>query len=425
MLILVIALSGCATILEDDRLTESLHPVMQPERPPEEQIEVSNYDELKTELLNFVVQHVNTGRIYATNYDGDVTADAQVACREILNYDPIGTYALLDISCHATRIVSYYEVDVNIDYKRTKQQIESIVNVSTLRYLRTELLNVMSDYREEAVIRTTLNITTEDIIALVRETFYQNPRRTVMMPVMAVETFPVSGNDKIYELRFGYVERASILRQHGANLERYVRRNAELAVGENDAEILLSLIENLTAASIYDAGTARTISVHGAQNFAATAFGALVNGSAVGEGFAMAFKALCDELGFECIVVLGHLDGMIHAWNIVSLYGDHYHIDVAMCSVDGIESAFLKTDADFVERYSWNMEGTISCKGTLTYEDIVGTEEEAESQGEEAGGEAGQNGDTQETPDDSDGETEETPDEPATEPDEPEETEET
>ena len=372
----IVAMAGCAVILEGDKVLESIHYVQQTEIVPEERIEVSDYEELMTEMLDLVMQHENYGRMRAYSYDGDVEADVQRACREIENNNPIGAYAVSDITGAATRIVSYYEVEINIEYKRTKQQVDSIVNVSTLRYLGTELFRVMSDYSDEAIFRTTLSITEEEIDKLVKETYYKNPRKIVMMPTAEVEIFRTSGEDRIIELRLIYDVETSILQQYTASLAMHVGRNAESADGEEDEEILLSLTENLMGACRYEAVTARNISNHGTQDFAVTAFGALVRKSAVGEGYAMAFKALCDELDFDCWIVLGYRDGMIHAWNIVSLHGDFYHIDVAMCTVNGIETAFLKTDADFaVSKYAWDMVNTASCEGTLTYEDIVGVED--------------------------------------------------
>ena len=404
-----IASVGCLSILEGDITSESPHLIQLPDRPPEEHIEVSNYDDLITEMLKLVMQHDNSGRMYAYNYDGDVTADVQRVCREIRDDDPISAYSVSDITGVSTRIVSYYEIDFFIEYRRTKQQVDSIVNVSTLRYLWTELLNVMSDYGDEAVFRTTLSITEEDIVELVKEIFYDNPKRIVMKPVAVAEVFPTSGEDSIIELRLEYMEPADRLREYGDRLASFVRSNAELAVGESDAEILLSLVENLMASCAYDEVTARIVSDHGAQNFAATAYGALVYKRAVGEGYAMAFKALCDELSFECHVVLGYLDGRIHAWNIVSLLESYYHIDAAMCTVNGIGTAFLKTDADFADRYAWDMVNTISCKGTMTYEDIVGTEETDEIRDDEANepGEQSESN-TSDTPDASGDETTDT-----------------
>jgi len=429
--------AGCASILEDDKLIINPHFSEPQERPPEEHVaEITNYDELKEEIMGLIGDFAETGRMIAYTYDGDISADIVRVRKEIINNDPIGAYAVESIAGTATRFVSYSDIEVDIEYKRTKQQVDSIVNVSTLRYLRIELLRVMSGYQDEALFRTSLQITDEEFDAFARGLYYQNPRSIVMLPVTAVETFPVYGEDRIYELKFRYIEQSGIMQQYGTSLSAYIRRIAGLPVGENDAEILLSLAENLMEACVYEQGLARTIGVHGAQNFAVTAYGTLVNGRAVGEGYAMAFKALSDELGFDCRVVLGYHGGMIHAWNIISLYGDYYHVDIAMCSVNGIETAFLRTDKGFVEHYTWDIENTVRCNGALTYEDLFmpgDTEDPVDGGDREDAGEAGEAGETGdgEGAGEAPGEDREPPQEPAEppegtpeqheEPDEPEE----
>ena len=399
----IFAATGCTAILEGDKTREDPHSAQPYERPPELTVEVSNYDELKGAVLDFVMEHEISGEITIHNYDGgDIQEDVDRACGEIMFDHPIGAYAVTDITGLVSKIISYYEISVSIEYKRTKQQIDEVFEstVSTQRYLRTELLSVMREYLEEAVFRTTLNITAEDIIEFVRETYYQNPRVILMLPVTAVEIYPPAGEDRIFELHFGNFVRPDILSGYSLSLALNVRFNALTAGGDNDVEILISLAENLMAACVYDEGMARTISEHGAQNLSATAYGALVNGSAVGEGFAMAYKALCDELGFDCQVVLGYLKGMLHAWNIISLYGHSYHIDVSMCAVDGMETAFLKTDADFAGNYYyWNTAETVKCSGPLRYEDFVEVEPPEEDEEDEEPTEPGE-----ETGEDTDGE---------------------
>jgi len=386
---LAVAFSGCATLLEDYKLEVTPRSAVPEERLRQEPaVEITSYDELKAEIMGLVVRHEGSGRMVAYTYDGNITEDITRVRQEIMKEDPLGSYAVADISGVTTRMVTYSEIVVSVSFKRTEQQVESIVNVSTLRYLRTELLRVLSECHDAAVFRTSLQITPEAILWTVEDLYYQNPRSIVMLPVTVVGIFPgYGGEERIYELRFGYPDESSILRHYAASLALYVRSNAEYATGDNDAEILLSLAENLIEASYFNLYAARSISSHGAQNLAATAYGALVSGRAAGEGFAMAFKALCDELRFECFVVLGQLDGMIHAWNIVSLYGENYHIDVAMGDLDGIETAFLKTDEDMEERYVWEKESTVRCNGTLTYEDIVTPEEPEVNEGSEEGGE--------------------------------------
>jgi len=369
----VVASSGCAALLEDYLLEETPRVLSPSERLPEETtVEISNYGELKEEIMGLIMKHEGQGRMLVYTYDGDITMDVAKARREIMYEDPVGSYAVSEIAGTATRIVTYSEVEVKITYKRTKQQVESIVNIGTDRSLLGAILRVLLDCEEEAVFRTSQQFAESTILVAVRDLYYKNPRGVVMMPVTGVGIFPrYGGSESIYELKFGYPEQASIMLYYKTNLLSFVGNNARLASGETDGEILLSLAENLIEVCSFNVNTARSMSVHGAQNLAVTAYGALVNGRATGEGFAMAYKALCDELMFDCSVVLGRLDGMVHAWNIVALQGDYYHVDVAMGDLNGIETAFLKTDEDFMERYTWDMDNTVECNGTLTYEDIV------------------------------------------------------
>jgi len=368
----LIALYGCAAILEDSILIESPHAGTQYVRPLEERAVASNYGELKEALLDIVMQHEESGIILIQSYDGEIREDFDHASYEIKYVNPIGAYAVSEIVGVTTRIVTNIELEVSVEYKRTRQQVESIVTILSLQELSEELLNAMSEYSDELVIRSALRgVNAESVLNLARETYYNNPRSIVMMPGTAIDTFPDVGDDIIFVISFGHIPPANIQRGNAISLAGFVQLNAEAAIGENDAERLLSLAENLIGTCVFDEGAARTIYEHGMQNHVATAFGALVTGNAVGEGFAMAFKALCDELGIYCRVVLGYLDGMIHAWNIVSLDGDYYHIDVSMGALNGLETAFLKTDMDFIELYSWDFETTVSCQGELTYEDVV------------------------------------------------------
>lgn len=376
----VTVVSGCANLLDETVESVTPHEARPFVKPEVEQISVTGFDEFKDTLIKLIMIHETEAQILYHNYDGEnVQAEVERASIEIMEHYPIGAYAVSNIIVNATRLVSYFEVDVVIEFSRSPEQIDSIVSIATERHLMAQLLIRISEYNEVAVIRTGMQMTEEEIAELVRVIYYQNPRRIIMLPFVTVETFPEEGNDRIYEIKFGYIESPSMMRLYGATLAEYVRENAVRVVRDSTGETLLTLAEYLIATTAYDEATAVTIFEHGARHFAATAFGALVRGSAVGEGFAMAFKALCDELEINSRVVLGVLDGKVHAWNIVYLDGDYYHIDVAMSVLNGLETAFLKTDADFEELgYIWDMENTVRCEGGLTLEDIKGPEEEPE-----------------------------------------------
>ena len=373
MLLLITALTGCGNFLENYDVIRTAHIAEPFERPTTESIIVASYDELVETILDFIMDFRPGGLIHYHHYeDEDVYSQVEQAIYEIMNHHPVGAYVVEYITAEPMVVVSYFEIEIEIEYKRTREQLDSIVQVASRRYLTSRLLRSMSTYDEEFVIRTNLQLTEEDIEELVREVYYQNPGRIIMLPVVAVEFYPETGDERIYEIKFGHFESPSIMQRYAADLTTHIYHTAGRIYGDTDAEILLAIVETLLDGAEFDLGTANTISTHGTQNWAATAFGALMRGSAVGEGFAMAFKALSDEFRFDNRIVLGHRDGIVHAWNIVSLYGSFYHIDIAMISIYGLETAFLRTDEDFEEMlYQWDRVYTVRADGELTLDDVL------------------------------------------------------
>ena len=59
-----------------------------------------------------------------------------------------------------------------------------------------------------------------------------------------------------------------------------------------------------------------------------TAYGALVNGSAICEGYSKAMQLLCIKSGIPCNVVYGENEGVSHMWNIVNPGDGEYYLDV-------------------------------------------------------------------------------------------------
>lgn len=80
-----------------------------------------------------------------------------------------------------------------------------------------------------------------------------------------------------------------------------------------------------------------------------TAYGALIEGAAVCEGYALAYMAMLRYNGIECIYV----SGGTHGWNIVKIDGEWYHVDVTWDDPVPDKAGyvrynyFLKSDAVF------------------------------------------------------------------------------
>jgi hypothetical protein len=65
------------------------------------------------------------------------------------------------------------------------------------------------------------------------------------------------------------------------------------------------------------------------------AYGALLNGRAVCDGYANAFVFAMHELGYECGQVIGKSQNQNHAWNIIKVNGEYYYMDVTWDDGDG------------------------------------------------------------------------------------------
>ena len=88
-----------------------------------------------------------------------------------------------------------------------------------------------------------------------------------------------------------------------------------------------------------------------------TAYAALINKTAVCQGYANLFYRLMLELGVDCRIITGIGNGGPHGWNIVCLEGKYYNLDAS--SDTGFSAseyyAFLKCDSDMV-KYTRNPE---------------------------------------------------------------------
>mgnify|MGYP004571363665 CR=1 FL=1 len=129
---------------------------------------------------------------------------------------------------------------------------------------------------------------------------------------------------KVYSLMFNY----SVT---GKQLEKDKKKfNTE--VSNLLANISGSWSEYDREKAIHDRIIAKTEYVLGAAN-AHNAFGAIVDGKCVCEGYAKAFQYLCYQAGIQCLMAVGTGNNPStgsqesHAWNVVLIGGKYYHVD--------------------------------------------------------------------------------------------------
>lgn len=116
------------------------------------------------------------------------------------------------------------------------------------------------------------------------------------------------------------------------------------------------------------------------------AFGALCQGTAVCEGYAEATKLLLNRAGIDCSIVIGTSRGESHAWNIVKIDGDYYHLDTTYNDPvfsNGKSSLvyhyFNLTDDEIGADHQWNKNDYPECNNTkynyYTYNSLIALEQ--------------------------------------------------
>ncbi|MGI6084447.1 MAG: transglutaminase domain-containing protein [Acetivibrionales bacterium] len=103
-----------------------------------------------------------------------------------------------------------------------------------------------------------------------------------------------------------------------------------------------------------------------------TAYGALCLGVAVCEGYSEAASILLNRSGVETRIITGKSKGTGHAWNLVKIDGEWYHLDITWNDpyrADGIKDDvkyhyFNLTDSDISRDHQWDRNGYAACTTT-------------------------------------------------------------
>lgn len=374
---LLCLLCGCSTsAFADDYLVVQEHREPEPNSAAETDIpEVGTYLTLKAAILDLVLEGADHGVIRLSDFTTDEIEAMSMACWEVKSTTPYGAYAVDHISYDYTEILGYYDMDVYISYRRYQSQIDSLLALSTPSQVRAALRSALRSYNGYIAISVSDSSIDEDFIQNYVETYYYaNPMYMLSCPRLELYSYPGTGVKRILEAFVQYPyspdemsNRIIVLNQESRELLNGILRT-------EDATYALDICRTLTDRCSYvpeDTAQHRQDKTKPAY----TAYGAILDGQANSEGYAMAYKLLCDIAGIECQVILGRLDGADHAWNIIKLGEDYYHVDPAACALEGYDAAFLRSDEQMWSRYWWDTENIPACNGSLRYWQFVGQPE--------------------------------------------------
>lgn len=370
--------------------------------PSDDAAEIRNYNMLKTALTNMIAGHAERGEFRFVSYNGNLSEDLAAVCFEIKSEHPLGAYAVESLSYDTSYVVSYYMANIYITYKRTAEELSSIIYTSTAEDFEENVFRALDGYQDELVIRCLApGIDERYILRLVRRHFYDDPTILIAEPETEVTSYPAEGGNCIYDIVFRY----------GLDRQRCTALSMALAGKLTEVAGAMTEIEQpLLALEAARYLSERCAAGNPEATYADTAYGPIIMGNADSRGLALAYRALCATLGIECIVVEGGYGGLAtqeHFWNIIGLDGAYYHVDISAMS-DDPAGAFLLNDETLWGRCIWEIAEYPECDGPLSYADVAGlpldiedgqTDEEPQP-GEGAEASEGEEAEGEETPED-------------------------
>ena len=357
-LILCLSLTGCASMLERDYVVVSPYQPVSNLSDSTSALRVETYQDLVNAILYLVTRGEDQGVLNLYNYTQDVESDLTRACLEVLQEDPLGAYSVEYISHNYSLIVSYYEVNLQITYRRSREQVAAITTVTGSSAIRRRITQALTNFDPETVLR--INYFTENeayIQSLVEQAYYDSPATALGMPETDINIYPNSGSQRIVEISLTYPDSTEALR----------RKNRQLT------GLALNMItEQSTAQTLYDSlANQLTIAPDSGKN---STYDALVEKETDSQGAALAYQLLCDRAGVECYLVRGLLNGIPHFWNIVRNEAREYrHVDLSAGLFDLTDEALASYGT-----YTWDTQEYPACPAPV--EEIIPDENPEENE---------------------------------------------
>lgn len=361
-LCLLLPFGGCGLFDRADYELSDYSPVTEDEPLADSVGYISDYAALKRAIVWLVSEHEESAELQFQNYEGNISRDLSQACWEVKSSTPLGAFAVDYTSFDLSRIVSFYQADVFITYKRSAEQVKQLERLTGLSAFRRRLTDALAAGETYLVLQmTAASLTPELVRDRVQKAYYADALHCPVLPEVEVSLYPDTGVERIAEITLNYGQSADELAalREGLAAACQALVGDLLPAGASDEPSYEPAQPD--ADTLYTAAARLAAHCTEAPDGPNTAYEALTAGAASSEGLAMAYEALCSLLGADCQIVAGRLDNEAHFWNIVTLDGQSYHVDV------GADALFLVGDDDIWGRYWWDTAAYPACPQSYHY----------------------------------------------------------
>ena len=347
ILILSLLLSGCGVFSQS-------YVSVEPHREPRQTVQTdsivaSDYLELLGAIEKMIESGTEVAAIKIPDYPADsIDYNMEMAIRHSKENDPIGSYAVADITYELGSSSGVPAVSVNISYHHSRSEIQRIRRAKDTPAAERIVAEALEGY-ESGIVILVEDYEIRDFTQFVQDYAGENPQTVMEIPQVSQRSYG-TGKNRVVELIFAYQTSRDSLRRMQTQVQPVFDAAALYVSGEGeDYQKYSQLYAFLMERFDYKYETSIT-----------PAYSLLRHGVGDSRAFATVYAAMCRSAGLECMTVTGTRAGEPWTWNIILDNGCYYHVDLQRSNLNGQFRAL--TDSQMLS-YVWDYSAYPECVG--------------------------------------------------------------
>lgn len=347
ILLLSLMLTGCSGLLDGSYVFVDTHPMGTVQS---EQIEaVSNYTGLLSTLQELVESGAENGIISMARYDQEkVEPHMERAVEYLLHTDPIGAYALSEITYDLGTSAGQPAVSVHISYLHDRNELKKIQRPEDWTEAEAVITDALINC-EAGVVLYVENFREMDFAQWASSYATAHPDLVMELPEVTANLYPESGSNRVIELKFAYQNSRDSLRAMQKTVTRLFSASAIYADSESGQQDQFFKLYSFLM------GLSPNFKI---ETSITPAYSLLQHGVGDSRAFATVYAAMSIQAELECYTVTGTKDGEPWYWNIIGCDGMYYHLDLLECHENDQFTLWLDEE---MRGYVWDYSGYPAC----------------------------------------------------------------
>ena len=340
LLALCLGLCGCSSVFDGSYHSRTFHE----EHGSHSQsttLPAQDTESLRTVMEDLVASGTASAIINVTDFGpGDVERAMAAVSDHICTTDPLGAWAVDELTYEVGPSGGMQAVSVNITYLHSRVELRRVQTVANIQAAETAIGTALEEC-ETSLVLLVESFEDTDFVQLVADFADGNPHLVMEAPQVLATCYPERGSRRVVELYFSYqTSREALRKMHSQVQPMFSAARLYVSGDGSDHQKFSQLYAFLMERFDYTLETSIT-----------SAYSLLRHGVGDSKAFATVYAAMCRRVDLNCLVITGTRDGEPWSWNLIFDNGRYYHLDLLGSAQAGRFTTLTDEDMD---GYVWD-----------------------------------------------------------------------